>query len=194
MKRICVFAGSNPGVHAAYGEVAEQLGAELADRKLELVYGGSNMGLMGRVANSVLGKGGAAIGVMPTGLFRREIVHTELTEFYEVQTMHERKAKMGDLADGFIALPGGFGTFEEIFEVVSWGQIGIHDKPVGLLNVDGFYEPLRNMVQHAIDAGFIPSNQGELLIVESDPGRLLDRMLDYTPPEKVNKWSELSQG
>lgn len=108
--------------------------------------------------------------------------------------MHERKAKMGDLADGFIALPGGFGTFEEIFEVVSWGQIGIHDKPVGLLNVDGFYEPLRNMVQHAIDAGFIPSNQGELLIVESDPGRLLDRMLDYTPPEKVNKWSELSQG
>ena len=194
MKRICVFAGSNPGVHAAYGEAAEKLGAELAARNLELVYGGSNMGLMGRVANSVLGKGGAAIGVMPTGLFRREIVHTELTEFYEVQTMHERKAKMGDLADGFIALPGGFGTFEEIFEVVSWGQIGIHDKPVGLLNVDGFYEPLRNMVQHAIDAGFIPSNQGELLIVESDPGRLLDRMLDYTPPEKVNKWSELSQG
>lgn len=194
MKRICVFAGSNPGVHAAYAEVAEKLGEELVARNLELVYGGSNMGLMGRVANAVLSGGGKAIGIMPTGLFRREIVHAGLTEFYQVQTMHERKAKMGDLADGFIALPGGFGTFEEIFEAVSWGQIGIHDKPVGLLNVAGYYEPLMNMVQHAIDAGFIPPNQGELLICESDPALLLDRMRSYTPPEKVNKWSELSEG
>lgn len=193
MKRICVFAGSNPGVNQAYGEAATRLGDELVARDLELVYGGSNMGLMGRVANAVLGGGGKAIGVMPTGLFRREIVHTQLTEFYEVKTMHERKAKMGDLADGFIALPGGYGTFEEIFEVVSWGQIGIHDKPVGLLNVDGFYDPLRTMVQHAIDAGFIHGNQGDLLICESDPARLLDRMRDYTPPAKVNKWTELSE-
>lgn len=191
MKRICVFAGSNPGVNPAFAEMAERLGQELAARDLDLVYGGSNMGLMGRVANTVLTAGGKAIGVMPTGLFRGEIVHTGLTVLHEVRTMHERKAKMGDLADGFIALPGGFGTFEEIFEVVSWGQIGIHSKPIGLLNVEGFYTPLMDMVNHAREAGFIPVTQGELILCESDPGVLLDQMRDYTPPAKVNKWSEL---
>lgn len=193
MKRICVFAGSNPGTKPEFGQVAEELGKELLARKLDLVYGGSRMGLMGRVANTVLSGGGCAIGVMPTGLFRGEIVHTNLTELHEVTSMHERKAKMNDLADGFIALPGGYGTFEEIFEVVSWGQIGIHGKPIGLLNVEGYYNPVMKMVQHATEAGFIPRTATPLLLCESDPAVLLDRMRDYTPPAKVNKWSELTE-
>ncbi|MGG1661224.1 TIGR00730 family Rossman fold protein [Brevibacillus sp. NRS-1366] len=193
MKRICVFAGSNPGVNPAFEQVAQELGRELVARDLDLVYGGSNMGLMGRVANAVLAGGGKAIGVMPTGLFRGEIVHTGLSDLHEVGTMHERKAKMNDLSDGFIALPGGYGTFEEIFEVVSWGQIGIHSKPIGLLNVAGYYTPLMEMVNHATEAGFIPAMQGELIICESDPAVLLDRLRDYTPPVKVNKWSELTE-
>ncbi|HBZ79923.1 MULTISPECIES: TIGR00730 family Rossman fold protein [Brevibacillus] len=193
MKRICVFAGSNPGVNPAFAEYAEALGKELVKRELELVYGGSNMGLMGRVANTVLSAGGSAIGVMPTGLFRGEIVHTGLTELHEVVSMHERKAKMNDLSDGFIALPGGYGTFEEIFEVVSWGQIGIHSKPIGLLNVDGYYTPLMELVRHATETGFIPQMQGELVVCESDPAVLLDRLRDYKPPVKVNKWSELTE-
>jgi hypothetical protein len=193
MKRICVFAGSNPGVNPAFEQIAQELGRELVARELDLVYGGSNMGLMGRVANSVLAGGGKAIGIMPTGLFRGEIVHTGLTELHEVTTMHERKAMMNDLSDGFIALPGGYGTFEEIFEVVSWGQIGIHTKPIGLLNVDGYYTPLMEMVNHATAAGFIPVMQGELILCESDPAVLLDNMRDYTPPVKTNKWSELTE-
>ncbi|GED29203.1 LOG family protein [Brevibacillus centrosporus] len=193
MKRICVFAGSNPGVNPAFEQIAQELGRELVARELDLVYGGSNMGLMGRVANSVLAGGGKAIGIMPTGLFRGEIVHTGLTELHEVTTMHERKAMMNDLSDGFIALPGGYGTFEEIFEVVSWGQIGIHTKPIGLLNVDGYYTPLMEMVNHATAAGFIPVMQGELILCESDPAVLLDKMRDYTPPVKTNKWSELTE-
>ncbi|RNB88278.1 TIGR00730 family Rossman fold protein [Brevibacillus nitrificans] len=193
MKRICVFAGSNPGVNPAFEQIAQELGRELVARELDLVYGGSNMGLMGRVANSVLAGGGKAIGIMPTGLFRGEIVHTGLTELHEVNTMHERKAMMNDLSDGFIALPGGYGTFEEIFEVVSWGQIGIHTKPIGLLNVDGYYTPLMEMVNHATAAGFIPVMQGELILCESDPAVLLDKMRDYTPPVKTNKWSELTE-
>ncbi|KQL44553.1 TIGR00730 family Rossman fold protein [Brevibacillus choshinensis] len=193
MKRICVFAGSNPGVNPAFEQVAVELGRELVARDLDLVYGGSNMGLMGRVANAVLTGNGKAIGVMPTGLFRGEIVHTGLTELHEVQTMHERKAKMNDLSDGFIALPGGYGTFEEIFEVVSWGQIGIHSKPIGLLNVDGYYTPLVEMVNHAKAAGFIPVTQGDFILCESDPAVLLDKMRDYTPPAKTNKWSELTE-
>lgn len=191
MKRICVFAGSNPGVNPAFEQVAIELGKELVARGLDLVYGGSNMGLMGRVANAVLTGGGKAIGVMPTGLFRGEIVHTGLSELHEVSTMHERKAKMGELSDGFIALPGGYGTFEEIFEVVSWGQIGIHSKPIGLLNVDDYYKPLVELVNQAKAAGFIPANQGELILCDSDPSVLLDKMRDYTPPAKTNKWSEL---
>ncbi|WP_409174166.1 TIGR00730 family Rossman fold protein [Brevibacillus fortis] len=193
MKRICVYAGSNPGVNPLFERCAQELGKELVARGLELVYGGSSMGLMGRVANAVLEGDGKAIGVMPTGLFRGEIVHKGLTELHEVLTMHERKAKMIDLSDGFIALPGGLGTFEEIFEVVSWGQIGIHQKPIGLLNVDGYYTPLMQMVEHATEAGFIPAMQGELILCESDPAVLLDRMRDYTPPVKVNKWSELDK-
>jgi uncharacterized protein (TIGR00730 family) len=193
MQRICVFAGSNVGLKPEYELMAEALGNELAHRGLELVYGGSKIGLMGRIADTVLKLGGKVTGVMPTGLFRGEMAHTELTKLYEVKDMHERKAKMGELSDAFIALPGGYGTLEEVFEVVSWGQIGIHSKPIGLLNVDGYYEPLIQMIRNAVEAGFIPDTHAELLICESDPVALLNRLNEYEPPVQTNKWSELSE-
>lgn len=193
MKRICVFAGSNVGSKPEYEQMAAALGHELANRGVELVYGGSKIGLMGRIANTVLQAGGKAIGVMPTGLFRGEMVHTELTELYEVKDMHERKAKMGELSDAFIALPGGYGTLEEVFEVVSWGQLGIHSKPIGLLNVNGYYEPVVQMVRNGVEAGFIPATHAELLICEQDPAILLHRLHEYKPPVQTNKWSELSE-
>ncbi|TCP31285.1 hypothetical protein EV207_103169 [Scopulibacillus darangshiensis] len=191
MQRVCVFAGSNAGLQPKYGETAEWLGKELTDRGIDLVYGGSKMGLMGRVANTVLEQGGKAIGVMPTGLFRSEIVHTELTEFHEVPGMHERKAKMGELSDAFIALPGGYGTLEEVMEVVSWGQLGIHNKPIGLLNINGYYDPLVQMIKNGVDSGFIPATHAQLLICESKPDRLITLLQDYQPPAPTNKWSEL---
>ncbi|GIQ62655.1 hypothetical protein PACILC2_12230 [Paenibacillus cisolokensis] len=138
MKRICVFAGSNAGASPAYAEAAEALGAELAARGIELIYGGSRIGLMGRVADAALRGGGKVTGIMPRGLFAGEMIHTGLTEFREVADMHERKALMSELADAFVALPGGLGTFEELFEALSWSQLGIHRKPVGLLNVNRF--------------------------------------------------------
>ncbi|MDQ0243394.1 uncharacterized protein (TIGR00730 family) [Bacillus fengqiuensis] len=191
IKRICVFAGANPGVSPEFAKMAEALGSELVKGGYDLVYGGSKMGLMGRVANTVLQQEGCAIGVMPKGLFRGEIVHTELTELHEVMDMHERKGKMGELSDAFIALPGGFGTLEEVFEVVSWGAIGIHQKPIGLLNVDGYYDPIMQMVGNGVKAGFIHPSHAPLLICESDPAVLLEKLNSYTPVSNVNKWSEL---
>lgn len=192
MKHICVFAGSNLGLNPEYEKMAQVLGKELAARDLDLVYGGSNVGLMGCVANTILTCGGKAIGVMPTGLFRGEMVHTGLTELHEVRDMHERKGKMTELADAFIALPGGYGTFEEVFEVVSWGQLGIHSKPIGLLNIAGYYNPLMDMVTRAVDDGFIPSTHAQYLICESEPSKLLDRLNGYMPPAYTNKWSQLN--
>lgn len=174
MKTICVFAGAKKGVDPAFGLQAQILGAEIARNGLDLVYGGSSVGLMGDVAAKVLENGGRAIGVMPTGLFGKEVVHTGLSQLIEVKDMHERKAKMGELSDAFIALPGGYGTFEELFEVVSWAQIGIHRKPVGLLNVSGYYEPLLAMVNHAIAAGFVPEQNRRLLVVADDALELLE--------------------
>jgi uncharacterized protein (TIGR00730 family) len=191
MRRVCVFAGSNPGNNPAFSAGATQLGKALVQHGLELVYGGSQIGLMGVLANTVLKQNGTAIGVMPKGLFRGEVVHQGLTQLIEVKDMHERKAKMSELADAFIALPGGFGTLEEIFEVVSWGQLGIHHKPIGLLNIDGFYAPLLEMVDRSIEAGFIPASQRDLIICESYPEILIQKLKTYQPPAKVNKWSEL---
>lgn len=191
MKRICVFAGSNPGRQQEYAEQAVQLGKLIASRGYTLVYGGSRMGLMGAVANAALEQGGEVIGVMPTGLFRGEIVHSGLTELVEVGTMHERKATMAELSDGFIALPGGMGTFEELFEVLCWAQIGIHRKPVGLLNVNGYYEPLMKMVEHSVHEGFSNTSHLSLWSLESDPANLLARMEAYVPAPLTQKWSEL---
>ncbi|MBY0204422.1 LOG family protein [Paenibacillus cucumis (ex Kampfer et al. 2016)] len=192
MKRICVFAGSNPGNHSDYIKHASLLGEQIAGSGYALVYGGSCMGLMGAVADAALEAGGEVIGVMPTGLFRGEVVHGGLTQLIEVGTMHERKSTMAQLSDGFIALPGGMGTFEELFEVLCWAQIGIHRKPVGLLNVNGYYEPLMKMVEHSVHEGFSNTSHLSLWSLESDPAELLAQMAAYIPKELTQKWSELS--
>ncbi|CAI6068449.1 LOG family protein YvdD [Paenibacillus sp. JJ-100] len=193
MKRICVFAGSNPGHHPDYLEHAAQLGEQIANSGYTLVYGGSCMGLMGAVADAALAAGGEVIGVMPTGLFRGEVVHGGLTQLIEVGTMHERKATMAQLSDGFIALPGGMGTFEELFEVLCWAQIGIHRKPVGLLNVNGYYGPLMKMVEHSVHEGFSNTSHLSLWSLEESPAELLNQMAAYIPQELTQKWSELSE-
>ncbi|WP_281887762.1 TIGR00730 family Rossman fold protein [Paenibacillus sp. YYML68] len=183
MKRVCVFTGSNPGNHEHYNAAAVQLGEAIAARGCELVYGGASLGLMGSVADAALAAGGRAIGVMPRGLFRREIAHMSLTEFHEVEGMHERKAMMASLSDAFIAMPGGLGTYEELFEAACWSQIGIHAKPIGLLNVRGFYEPLLELLRHTVREGFMRETSLSLFLVESDPARLLERLAAYTPPQ-----------
>lgn len=191
MRRICVFAGSNPGAREEYRQAAAALGNELAARGLELVYGGASVGLMGVVADATLAAGGRAHGVLPRGLFRTEVAHAGLTELHEVDSMHERKALMARLSDGFIALPGGYGTFDELFESVTWSQVGIHEKPVGLLDVAGYFEPLLTMVAHAAREGFVPEQHAAILMCDTAPGPLLDRFAAYTPPAHTNKWSEL---
>ncbi|WP_138493420.1 TIGR00730 family Rossman fold protein [Paenibacillus pinistramenti] len=176
MRSICVFAGSRPGIAAEYTEAAVSLGRALAVEGIKLVYGGSRNGLMGCAANEALAAGGQVIGVMPTGLFKEEIVHRSLTELFEVDGMHARKAKMGELADGFIALPGGVGTFEELFEVLCWSQIGIHSKPVGLLNVGGYYNPLISFIEHSVKEGFTGPATLDSIHVAEEPLALLEKM------------------
>ncbi len=159
MNKICVYSGSNFGDKPEYKKCALQLGEILAQNKIELVYGGSKVGLMGELSNQVLKNNGKVTGVMPKGLFPKEIVNMNLTRFIEVADMHERKKKMADLSDGFITLPGGIGTYEELFEILSWAQLKIHNKPVGILNVAHFFDPLINMINKAIQEGFMnPSN------------------------------------
>lgn len=191
MKTICVYAGSNLGNRPEYAEEARKLGRLLAEQGIELVYGGSKVGLMGEVANSVLEHGGRVVGVMPKGLFRGEVVHAGLTEFIEVKNMHERKALMAQRSDGFIALPGGFGTFEEWFEAISWTQIGIHNKPVALLNVLDYYTPLLRMVDHSIEAEFAQVSHRQLVVEANTAEELLAKMEQYQRPEMTNKWKQL---
>ncbi|MCG7409713.1 TIGR00730 family Rossman fold protein [Paenibacillus sp. ACRRX] len=193
MKSICVYAGSNLGNRPEYAEQARQLGVELAKRGIRLIYGGSKVGLMGEVANSVLAHGGKVTGVMPTGLFKGEMMHTDLTELVEVKDMHERKATMIRLADGFIAMPGGFGTLEEWFEVMSWSQLGIHERPVGLLNVADFYTPLLRMIDHSIEAGFALHTHRSLVIAEPTAIELLEQMEAFKRPVFGNKWKQLDE-
>ncbi len=193
MKKICVFAGSNLGTHPKYKLHAQELGEEIAKNGLELVYGGSRFGLMGEVANKALEHGGNVIGVMPTGLFRGELVHTGLSQLIEVKDMHERKATMGDLSDAYIALPGGYGTFEELFEVVSWAQLGIHQKPIGLLNIEGYYVPLLDMIDHAIKSGFVQEAHKQLLVSAEDSRTLIQKLKEYQPSVMKNKWNQLSE-
>ena len=193
LKRVCVFAGSSPGAHPEYLAAARALGIVLASRRLALVYGGAGVGLMGAVADAVLAAGGEAIGVMPRGLFRREVAHMHLTELREVGSMHERKALMADLADAFIALPGGYGTFDELFEIVTWAQIGIHAKPIGLLNARDYFAPLLALVAHAVAESFVPADHAALFLRESNPAALLDCLAAYTPPAHTQKWTTLPQ-
>ncbi|AVM25473.1 TIGR00730 family Rossman fold protein [Bacillus pumilus] len=192
MKTICVFAGSNPGVKDVYKQKAVELGAYMAEQDIRLVYGGSRIGLMGAIADEVLRKGGQVIGVMPKGLFRGEVVHQELTELIEVTGMHERKAKMSELADGFIAMPGGFGTYEELFEVLCWAQIGIHQKPIGLYQVNDYFNPLMDMVKFSVQEGFSNESHLQLLHGSSEPEELIKQMASYRTPTLQQKWTELS--
>lgn len=189
LKSICVFAGSSAGIKTEYKEAAVSLGRCMAQKNYRLIYGGSRMGLMGEVANEMLQHGGEVIGIMPRGLFSGEIVHTALTELIEVESMHERKATMHELADAYIALPGGFGTFEELFEALCWAQIGIHKKPVGLLNVNGYYNPLMQMVQHAVDEGFSTDSAIRLINISDTPEQLISSMDTYTSPSEDQKWN-----
>lgn len=191
MKRVCVFAGSNVGLSPEYEQKAIQLGKLIASKDFELVYGGSKIGLMGRVADAVLAAGGKVTGVMPQNLFKGEMVHSGLTELHEVGNMHERKALMSELADSYIALPGGLGTFEELFEVISWSQLGIHKKPVGVLNVLSFYQPIAEMLKQAVESGFMQETNLGLVIFEEEPELLINKIINYIPPKQVNKWNEL---
>jgi uncharacterized protein (TIGR00730 family) len=187
IKRICVFCGSAPGARPSYQEAARKIGTVLARRNFDLVYGGGRVGLMGLVADSVLTNGGRAIGVIPEHLVTREIAHAGLTELRVVASMHERKALMEELADAFIALPGGYGTFEEFCEMLTWGQLGLHRKPCGLLNVEGYYDPLIDLFELAVREGFVPPDHRQLVLDDSDPDRLIERLLNYEPVS-TTKW------
>ncbi len=187
MKRICVFCGSSPGARREYADAARAMGEALAERGLALVYGGGKVGLMGMVADAVLAAGGEAVGVIPHALEAREVGHTGLTELRVVHSMHERKALMADLSDGFVALPGGFGTFEEFCEVLTWQQLGIHTKPCGLLNVAGYYDPLLALFDRALAEEFLREQHRAIVLTDTDPGRLLDRFAEFRPPP-VTKW------
>ncbi|MEH7108987.1 MULTISPECIES: TIGR00730 family Rossman fold protein [Bacillaceae] len=182
MKRLAVFCGSSLGATEAYRAGAVQLGKELAARNISLVYGGSSIGLMGAVADTVLNEGGEAIGVIPRVLEEREITHKSLTELYRVETMHERKAKMAELADGFIVLPGGTGTLEEFFEIFTWSQIGLNQKPCGLLNIDHYYDPLINLFDHMVEQKFLQEKFRSMAIIEEKPNALIDAFSNYVPP------------
>ncbi len=177
MKSICVYCGANAGASPRYAEQARALAAALVEQNLALVYGGGNVGLMGVIADEVLRLGGEVTGVIPTALVEREVGHTGLTRQFIVKDMHERKAMMAQLSDGFIAMPGGMGTLEELFEMLTWSQLGIHAKPIGLLNVDGFYDGLAGFIRHATEQGFIRPHHAALMMVEAEPLDLLRRLL-----------------
>ncbi|HEU4789455.1 MAG TPA: TIGR00730 family Rossman fold protein [Flavobacterium sp.] len=187
MKRITVFCGSSSGTEEIYTTQATLLGQTLAKRNIELVYGGANVGLMGAVADGVLNNGGKVIGVLPNFLRSKEIAHKQLTELILVDTMHERKTKMNDLCDGVIALPGGFGTLDELFEMLTWGQLGLHKKPIAILNVDGYFDALIVFIQTMTDKGLLKEVNRQMLLVSDTIDDLLDKMESYVAPT-VGKW------
>jgi len=186
-KRVCVFCGSSAGFDSVYRDAALSMGQLLAAEGMELVYGAGSVGLMGAIADAVLQAGGHVIGVIPRFLATRELLHEGIGEVHLTDDMHQRKAMMAELSDAFMALPGGLGTYEELFEVLTWGQLGLHAKPVGLLNVAGYFDPLVAMVDGAIDEGFCREKHRQLFLVDDDPVRLLNRMREFRPPA-VKKW------
>ena len=192
MNSICVFCGSGTGTDPAYADAARRLGRALAERGTTLVYGGGHVGLMGVVADAALGAGGGVIGVMPKALVEREIGHTGLTKLHVVGSMHGRKALMSELSEGFIALPGGNGTLEEFFEVLTWAQLGEHGKPCGLLNVAGYYDPLLAVFDRMVEKEFLREDHRKLVLVETDPSALLERFDGYRPPTNV-KWIDATE-
>lgn len=192
LRTLCVFCGSNPGNRPVYREVAEEVGRMLAKRRIRIVYGGCNVGLMGVLASSALQAGGHVVGVVPRSMVEREIAYTHLPDLHVVDTMNERKDLMARLSDGFLALPGGFGTLDELFEAVTWTQLGIHNKPCGILNVEGFFSPLLGFLDHAVEEGFLRPANRELILDGPDPAELLDRLamaeVSYTPKWTVDTW------
>ncbi len=191
MKRVCVFAGSSAGARADYVTAAAELGRVLAARGIGLVYGGARVGLMGAVADAVLAGGGEVIGVIPQSLVEKEVAHTGLTDLRIVTSMHQRKALMADLSDAFIALPGGWGTLDEMFEILTWAQLGLHRKPCGLLNAEGYFDRLLAFLDHTIEEGFVRREYGSLLSISAAPASLLDAMQAQTPPT-VEKWIDVA--
>jgi uncharacterized protein (TIGR00730 family) len=187
LKRICVYCGSSSGARPVYALAARELGRMLAELGIGVVYGGGRVGLMGVLADAALEAGGEVIGVIPRSLQEKELGHGSVTELHVVETMHQRKEKMADLSDGFITLPGGIGTLEELFETFTWLQLGFHEKPVALLNVDGFYQGLTTFVRHLSEQQFLKPEHEACLIVEDSPHALLERMENFTPPD-LGKW------
>ena len=187
MKRICVYCGSNPGASPAYRQAARELGRELAARGIGMVYGGAKVGVMGAVADGVLAGGGSAIGVIPHFFVTKEVAHDELDELIVVGSMHERKARMAELSDGFVALPGGWGTIEEIFEMLTWAQLGHHQKPCGLLNVESYFDELSAFLEKAIREKFVKEEFRPMMMMDVSPARLIDRFSSYVAPS-VKKW------
>ena len=189
MKSITVFCGSSFGTEEIYKEQALLLGQTLAKQNIKLIYGGANVGLMGAVADGVLNAGGEAIGVLPNFLRSKEIAHLGLTELIFVESMHERKTKMNDLCEGVIALPGGFGTLEELFEMLTWAQLGLHKKPIAILNINGFYDSLIELTKTMVEKGLLKDVNQKMLLVSDNIDDLLDQMKNYTAPT-VGKWIE----
>lgn len=182
LNSICVFCGSSPGRDSLYRQQATALGGQLAQRGIRLVYGGGSVGLMGTVCDAVLDSGGQVTGVLPEFLATKELRHFGVADMRVVPDMHARKALMAGLSDAFIALPGGYGTLEELLEIITWAQLGLHRAGIGLLNTGGFYDPLIQLIDQAVEAGFIRPAQRELLLVDDDPGQLLNRLAEYSPP------------
>ncbi len=183
LKRICVFCGSSPGSHGDYLKAARDLGEVLVEREIGLVYGGANVGTMGKIASTVLSRGGEVIGVIPESLVKKEVAYKELPDLRVVQTMHERKFLMNELSDGFISLPGGLGTLEEFFEALAWGQLGIHKKPSGVLNVRNFYGKMLAFLDHAVAEKFMQREHRDMLLVHKEPSGLINLFEAYEPPD-----------
>jgi hypothetical protein len=188
MRRLCVFCGSATGVRPAYAAATRAVAAELARRGIGLVYGGGGIGLMGVLADAVLAAGGEVVGVIPRPLATKEIAHGACTELRVVDSMHERKAVMASLAAGFLALPGGLGTFEELLEMLTWTQLGVHSKPVGALDVGGYWSGLRRLLTDGVEAGFVRRDNADTLLFDDDPGRLLDRLAAWQAPALPRPW------
>lgn len=187
MKRICVFCGANTGKRDQYSTAAKELAEELVSREIEIVYGGGRIGLMGVLAEKAIELGGRVIGVIPESLATKEVAHDSISELIVVGSMHQRKAKMAELSDGFISLPGGIGTIEETFEMLTWSQLGFHNKPCGIINVLGFYDKLIEFLNHISEEKFFMDIYRRMLIVETDPPALLERFEQYKPPQ-VKHW------
>ncbi|MCB0841905.1 MAG: TIGR00730 family Rossman fold protein [Bacteroidetes bacterium] len=192
MKNLCVFCGSNAGADPIYTQAAQELGKLMAERDMTLVYGGGNVGLMGVIADECLNHGGKVIGVIPNFLQDKEVGHDGLTKMIVVKTMHERKQIMADLSDGFVAMPGGFGTMDELCEILTWSQLGLHSNPIGLLNINGYYDHLKILFDHMVDQRFLHPQNRATVLSHSKPEQLLRMMDQYEPPD-VEKWLDRAQ-